>query len=267
MLVVFFFSLFSSLLSDDSTHLVTISRLSSVVGLSSGYTVTEAGPFGLYFGMVGPVSYQYGRSSPPLPSMGTGAINSILAHPTDPNTIWVASVNGGIWKTTDGGANWSSLTDFKGLSLSVTSISFDPTDSTLKSIIASVGSSSNLKTAGNFIGYYYTTNGGVSWTINPLAADFQANGVSVSKAFKIGSKIVLCGAPGTPIWVSSNLGSSGSAFGTAGLGCFDMLYIHSTSTFIAALTRKLFCFLLVLDVALLRRSTQLLLTPHFFLLL
>ena len=40
---------------------------------------------------------------------GIGRINCIAFHPTDPNTYWVGSPSGGIWKTTDIGAHWTIL--------------------------------------------------------------------------------------------------------------------------------------------------------------
>ena len=30
-----------------------------------------------------------------------GAVNAVAPHPTDPNTVYVGAVNGGVWKTTD----------------------------------------------------------------------------------------------------------------------------------------------------------------------
>jgi photosystem II stability/assembly factor-like uncharacterized protein len=41
----------------------------------------------------------------------SGRVNSIAPHPTDPNTVYIASASGGVWKTTDGGTNWKPLTD------------------------------------------------------------------------------------------------------------------------------------------------------------
>jgi photosystem II stability/assembly factor-like uncharacterized protein len=41
----------------------------------------------------------------------SGRIVGIAAHPTDPNTIYVAAAGGGVWKTTDGGNSWTPLTD------------------------------------------------------------------------------------------------------------------------------------------------------------
>ena len=41
----------------------------------------------------------------------SGRIAALAAHPTDANTIYVAAAGGGVWKTTDGGANWTAKTD------------------------------------------------------------------------------------------------------------------------------------------------------------
>src|SRR5688572_19554876 len=39
----------------------------------------------------------------------TGAVSAIVAHPTDANVVWVGTVNGGVWRTTnalDDEPNW-----------------------------------------------------------------------------------------------------------------------------------------------------------------
>ena len=45
-----------------------------------------------------------------------GAVQAIVAHPTDPNVVWIGTVNGGVWKTTNalnddqnGGPTWTPL--------------------------------------------------------------------------------------------------------------------------------------------------------------
>jgi hypothetical protein len=42
---------------------------------------------------------------------GIGRINCVAFHPTDPNTFWVGSPSGGIWKTTNAGSSWTILND------------------------------------------------------------------------------------------------------------------------------------------------------------
>lgn len=41
----------------------------------------------------------------------SGRTNSIAFHPTNPNIFYIAAAQGGVWKTTDGGVNWTVLTD------------------------------------------------------------------------------------------------------------------------------------------------------------
>jgi photosystem II stability/assembly factor-like uncharacterized protein len=55
----------------------------------------------------------------------SGRTNSIAFHPTNANIMYIATAGGGVWKTTNGGANWTVLTD--GLSnLAGGDISIDP---------------------------------------------------------------------------------------------------------------------------------------------
>jgi uncharacterized protein (TIGR03437 family) len=41
----------------------------------------------------------------------SGRVNALAADPTDPKTLYLGADQGGIWKTTDSGANWVPLTD------------------------------------------------------------------------------------------------------------------------------------------------------------
>lgn len=41
----------------------------------------------------------------------SGRTNSMAFHPTDPNTFYIGAAGGGVWKTTNGGLNWTVLTD------------------------------------------------------------------------------------------------------------------------------------------------------------
>lgn len=75
---------------------------------------------------VGPVGAlnTYERS---IERTSRGRINHVCFHPTDSNTFWIAASNGGVWRTTNGGTNWSPLSD----SLTYTRamhISVDPND-------------------------------------------------------------------------------------------------------------------------------------------
>jgi len=95
-----------------------------------------------------------------------GAIQAIAAHPTNANIVYVGTVNGGVWKTTNATTSntWTPLTDTL-QSQSIGAIEFDVTDPTLNTLLAGTGRWSNYATIGDDAGLlYYTTNGGTSWT-------------------------------------------------------------------------------------------------------
>ena len=56
-----------------------------------------------------------------------GRTRTIVINPIDPNTMYAAGVTGGIWKSTDAGANWQPTDDFLP-NLAVSTIVMDPTD-------------------------------------------------------------------------------------------------------------------------------------------
>ncbi|MBS0603673.1 MAG: autotransporter-associated beta strand repeat-containing protein, partial [Verrucomicrobia bacterium] len=99
-----------------------------------------------------------------------GTIVPIAVSPSDSNTLFIGACNGGIWRTTNFGSTWTPLTDNKN-SLSISSIAFDPTDLTSKTLIAGTGVTSNgavggfadFFRGGPTIGIYYSTDGGDTW--------------------------------------------------------------------------------------------------------
>ena len=105
-----------------------------------------------------------------------GAIHSIAPHPTNSNIIYVGTVNGGIWKTTNATTanTWTPLTDSL-QSQSIGAIEFDVTDPTFNTLLAGTGRWSNYAGTGDDSGLlYYTKNGGTSWTtLSPAVLDDQ----------------------------------------------------------------------------------------------
>lgn len=99
-----------------------------------------------------------------------GRIDSIAASPTDPNTIYVAAAGGGVWKTTDGGTNWTPLTDGQA-TLSMGKLAIARSNPNV--IYAGTGDSeANLDGGGNLDsrmtpgrGILKSTDGGQSWTL------------------------------------------------------------------------------------------------------
>jgi hypothetical protein len=104
--------------------------------------------------------------TPPLGETA-GATHVILPHPTDPNVFYAGTVNGGVWKTTNGASarpTWVPLTDGQP-SLSIGALDFDPLDTTFQTLVAGVGRFSSFgRRGGARTGLLRTTNGGTTWT-------------------------------------------------------------------------------------------------------
>src|SRR5579883_2932275 len=91
-----------------------------------------------------------------------GAANVILQSPADANTLYMGTVNGGVWKTTNAGQTWVPLTDQIG-SLSISSLVLDPTDPTGNTLVAGTGGTSSFAIWGVNGGIFRSTDGGQSW--------------------------------------------------------------------------------------------------------
>jgi hypothetical protein len=121
----------------------------------------------------------------------TGAIKAVAPHPTDRNIIYVGTVNGGVWKTTNamtGAPNWRHQTD-DDRSLSIGALEFDPTDSRHQTLVAGTGRFSSFGDGGARIGILRTTNGGKRWST--IDGDGTLSGLNISGIAPRGKVIVL----------------------------------------------------------------------------
>ena len=120
------------------------------------------------------------------PNPVVGAIEAIAPHPTDANTIYVGAVAGGIWRTTDGGANWTPLAD-QAASLSVSTIAYSPLDAANNTLFAGTGSFSSGGNGGPAVGALRTTDGGATWT--PIGSEFFGERVRALVPTSIGTSL------------------------------------------------------------------------------
>jgi photosystem II stability/assembly factor-like uncharacterized protein len=96
-----------------------------------------------------------------------GRVRAIVVHPTDPQTLWLGSVSGGIWKTTNGGASWTPLADFMA-NLAVSSMVIDPTNPNV--LYAGTGEGYFNGDSIRGAGVFKTTDGGATWKQLPHTA-------------------------------------------------------------------------------------------------
>ena len=94
-----------------------------------------------------------------------GAIKAVVADPQDEKTLFVGTVNGGIWKTrngTDPSPTWTPLTDAHA-SLSIGALAMHPGNRDV--LVAGIGLWSDYgRNGGPLTGVLKTVNGGGNWT-------------------------------------------------------------------------------------------------------
>src|SRR6185503_17884842 len=61
----------------------------------------------------------------------SGRTISIAVHPTNPDTVYVGTAQGGLYKSTNGGTNWTKLFEFQLETLAIGAVTIDPTDSNI----------------------------------------------------------------------------------------------------------------------------------------
>jgi photosystem II stability/assembly factor-like uncharacterized protein len=100
---------------------------------------------------------------------GIGRVDRLAFHPTNPDIVYAGTTAGGLWRTTDAGANWTNLTpDIP--SGGISGIVIDPINTNTIYILTGDGDSN----IGGFvqdydymrlsIGVLKSTNGGANWT-------------------------------------------------------------------------------------------------------
>lgn len=153
-----------------------------------------------------------------------GSIHTVLAHPTNPDVLYIGATNGGVWKTQNARASspsWMPLTDSMP-SLSIGALEFDPTDASRQTLVAGVGRySSFYQFGGSRSGVIRTTDGGANWSV--IDGGGVLAGKNISGIVARGSTIVLSvntadsfATTNTGIFRSTNGGATFTRISTGG---------------------------------------------------
>ena len=111
--------------------------------------------------ILGPIDMPSGNN-------GIGRLNVINVDPNSASTIYVGSAAGGMWKSTDTGATWSSTTDTLA-SLGVADIVFDPGNSSTIYLVTGDRDHNDAST----IGILKSTDGGTTWNNTDFRPGFN----------------------------------------------------------------------------------------------
>lgn len=114
---------------------------------------------------LGPHDYY---SSDSYSNSGLGRVNCMAFHPTNTNIFWAGTPAGGLWKTMDGGLNWTCISN-EFASTGITDIAVNYLDPNMIYILTG-----DAFGADSFsIGVLKTTDGGLTW--KPTGLSFNAS--------------------------------------------------------------------------------------------
>ncbi|HEX3867581.1 MAG TPA: hypothetical protein VHV78_12550, partial [Gemmatimonadaceae bacterium] len=100
-------------------------------------------------------------------------------HPTDPQTIYIGAAQGGVWKTANGGASWTSLTDGQ-CSLAMGAVAIDPVNPQI--VYAGTGEQNFSADSYYGCGVLRSSDGGTTWTqLGASTFDSPSGGATISR--------------------------------------------------------------------------------------
>jgi hypothetical protein len=130
-----------------------------------------------------------------------GRTRALVVDPNRPQTLYAAGVDGGVWKTTNGGATWDPLGDFLP-SLAVTALALDPKDRQV--LYAGTGEGFANTDAVRGAGIFKTVDGGLHW--QRLAATATPDFYAVSRLVVSARTRTIYAATGSGVWRSGDAG-------------------------------------------------------------
>ena len=130
--------------------------------------------------------------------VSAGRVNSIAIDPQNSNTLYIGAAEGGVWKSTDGGTTWKSLTDAQP-SMANGAIALDPNNSDI--IYVGTGEENFAIDSYYGAGILKSTDAGATWTniVGPFLHAY-IGGMAVNPS---NSQVLLCSSD-TGIWRSAD---------------------------------------------------------------
>lgn len=96
---------------------------------------------------------------------GAGRCNFLRVDPVTPTTLYTGSPAGGLWKSTNSGANWTTNTDQLNNVIGCTDIAIDPTNTQIMYLATGDGDAGD----NNSVGILKSIDGGTTWNTTGLS--------------------------------------------------------------------------------------------------
>jgi len=158
-----------------------------------------------------------------------GRIRAIVVNPTNANIVYLGSVSGGIWKTTNGGTSWFPLDDHMA-NLAVCSMVMDPHNSNV--IYAGTGEGFNNYDYIRGAGIFKSIDAGATW--NQLSSTNNSNFYFVNRLVIDSATNSIYAATRAGLFKSTDGGSSFTesinAASNSEDGCMDVIVNYTNPT-------------------------------------
>jgi photosystem II stability/assembly factor-like uncharacterized protein len=130
------------------------------------------------------------------PALMSGRVSDVEMHPTDPQVVYIGSAGGGVWKSIDGGVNFSSI--FDKYCQSIGAVTIDPSDPD-NTVWVGTGEVWTRNSVSMGDGIYKTSDGGKNWAKMGLEKSDRISSIQVDPK---NSNIVYVGVLGA-LWGDS----------------------------------------------------------------
>ncbi len=161
---------------------------------------------------IGPAPIPNGQTQTRVDSV-TGRLTAIAIDPTNSNIVYVGAAQGGVWRTTDGGATWTPIFD-SAQSLAIGALALAPSNHTI--LYVGTGEANNSCDSYAGVGLYRIDNANTSATlvgpINPIRTYTDTGSVTQNVPVFNGrtiSKILVHPTDPATVFVSTNSGVIG----------------------------------------------------------
>lgn len=139
---------------------------------------------------------------------GIGRVNCMAFHPTIFATFWVGTADGGLWKTTDAGSTWTTVTDNLP-TISISDVVVDYSNPNVMYIAtgdadAVLGAYVSLRS----VGVLKSTDGGTTWASTGLAMSLTSQKVISKLLIDPTNPQILIAATSDGLWRTINGGTS-----------------------------------------------------------
>ncbi len=181
-----------------------VGKLSTPSNMIASTTWTAIGP-------MGPISGSAGGQL-----LKSGRICFVSISPTNSNVLFIGAPCGGLWKSVNGGANWTTNTD----NFPVTGFSdlaFDPTNTNIMYAASGDGDAGDSYCDG----VYKSTDGGTTWVMTGLTFPITSGVRIRHMVVNPSNPLIVIAVASNGVWRTANGGTTWTQY-LSGTGLFDI---------------------------------------------